>query len=234
MASRSVTVTAEDWAKLIRRTFRGLNPKKVMERGEVAYDLFFSDHTGVRIWTSVKPDGVGAGVGEDAIRVTLYYPKLNRPAVKGKAKRAFRTTNWRDAVRKLVGEFLELYEEKSGYWDGRGGGEASELPPPPPPVPELLPEPPPVQEEFEEDEPRNHHDGTFSKLRDGSWGARITTPARPNDTAYLSRRSGGGISVVLTELVYRGQNFELWRFSKSRHASAEENASWLLEITKDL
>lgn len=113
---RYVEVTLEEMEKFLKRAFRALRPKKGESRGEVYYDLNLSDdEVIVRVWTSIRPrSGSGAGVGEDAIRVTMITK--GGKALMPKSKIVMRTKNWRNALQDRVEELHEIYESKAEYW----------------------------------------------------------------------------------------------------------------------
>lgn len=106
-------VTLPEMESYIHRAFHALHPKKSAIRGEVVFDLHFSDKTGVRVWTSISEHGTsGAGVGEDAIRVQLYSFAKQRPLMPGKAPIVKRTQGWRDNLRERIEDYIEKYDER--------------------------------------------------------------------------------------------------------------------------
>jgi hypothetical protein len=133
MAATYTEVTLEEMETFLKRAFRALRPKQGSQNNEIYYDLAMSPVVAIRVWTSIKRSGSAAGVGEDAIRVQFLGTKVNRPLVSGKAPIVKRTQNWRNSLQDKIEEYLELYEEKAGYWDSRGGAEPSRDGPPPGP-----------------------------------------------------------------------------------------------------
>lgn len=121
MAATFAEITLEEMESFLKRAFRVTRPKKGAKRGEVYYDLRLSDNVCVRVWTSIaeKGRGTGAGVGEDAIRVQLMYPKLDRPLQKGKAPIVKRTQGWRSNLQDRIEDAIETYEDKDEYWENR-------------------------------------------------------------------------------------------------------------------
>ncbi len=118
-------VSEQDFVDFFRRGYHALSPKKLTERGEMAFDLSLSDHVSIQVLTTVRvASGAGAGGGEDAIRVKLA-DKRGRPLLSkanGKLPIIKRTQGWRDHLRELIAETIELYEGKPEYWDQRAGG----------------------------------------------------------------------------------------------------------------
>jgi len=124
MAAQFTEISLEDMERFLKRGFRSMRPKKGEVRGEVYYDLSLSPNVAVRIWTSVKPhSGMGADVGQDAIRVQLWGVKSRRPLKKGKSPIVKRTQNWRNSLQDRIEDLIEEYEEKEDYWEGSGGRE---------------------------------------------------------------------------------------------------------------
>jgi len=123
MAAQYTEITGQEMEVFLKRAFRALRPTQGMQNKEVYYDLKLSPQVAIRVWTSIRPWGASAGVGEDAIRVQLLGIKVNRPLVSGKAPIVKRTQNWRNSLQDKIEDYLELYEEKSEYWDARGGAE---------------------------------------------------------------------------------------------------------------
>jgi hypothetical protein len=126
MAAQYTEVTLTDMDIFLKRGFRALRPKQGLQFGEYFYDLFFSSSVALRVWTSIrKTSEVGAGVGEDAIRVQLMGVDSKRPLMKGKAPIVKRTQGWKNTLQNRIEEAMEAYEEKPDYWDERGGGVGS-------------------------------------------------------------------------------------------------------------
>jgi hypothetical protein len=125
---RYVEVTLDDMERFLKRAFRALKPKRGESRGEVYYDLNLSDgEVLIRVWTSIRPHSqAGAGVGEDAIRVTMIT-KGGKPLMP-KGKIVMRTKNWKNALQDRIEDLHEVYEDKAEYWKNRRrdrDGEAS-------------------------------------------------------------------------------------------------------------
>lgn len=121
MAAQFTDVTLEDMDKFLKRGFRALRPAKGV-KGEVYYDLKLGDNVGVRVWTSVKPhSGMGAGVGDDAIRVQLVSLKDQGPLEKGKAPIVKRTQGWRNSLQSKIEEFIEKYDDNEDFWENWAG-----------------------------------------------------------------------------------------------------------------
>src|SRR4051812_36605107 len=116
---RYVEVTLDDMDRFLKRAFRALKPKKGESRGEVYYDLNLSDgEVLVRVWTSIRPRSqAGAGLGEDAIRVTMIT-KGGKPLMP-KGKIVMRTKNWKNALQDRIEDLHEVYEDKAQYWKDR-------------------------------------------------------------------------------------------------------------------
>ena len=124
MAAQFTVVTLEDFLQFFRRGYGPLRPTKGEWRGEVYFDLHLSPAVVVRVFTSVSSrGGEGAGLGQDAIRLTLCstrgFPLVTRD---GKWPIVKRTQNWRDNLRDLIGEHIEMYSDKESYWDDRASG----------------------------------------------------------------------------------------------------------------
>jgi len=118
MAARYVEITQEEMEKFLKRAFRALRPTDGTNRGEIYYDLKLGKHVGVRVWTSIRPhSGMGAGRGADAIRIQLISLKDDGPLEKGKAPIVKRTQNWRDNVKKRVGELAEKFDDNEEFWE---------------------------------------------------------------------------------------------------------------------
>lgn len=125
-----VEVTGPEMEAFLKRGFRALRPKQGTQNRELYYDLTLSPTVFIRVWTSIRPWGSSAGVGEDAIRVQLMGSKVNRPLVSGKAPIVKRTNSWRDSLQDKIEDYLETYEEQKEYFDERGGAEPGSKGPP--------------------------------------------------------------------------------------------------------
>lgn len=130
MAAQYTEISGTEMEVFLKRAFRALRPEKGMQNKEIFYDLKLSPTVVIRVWTSIKPWGASAGVGEDAIRVQFYGSRVSRPLVSGKAPIVKRTQNWRNSLQDKIEEYLELYEEKAEYWDERGGADPGSKGPP--------------------------------------------------------------------------------------------------------
>lgn len=125
-----VEISGTEMETFLKRAFRALRPEKGLQNKEIFYDLKLSPTVAIRVWTSIRPWGSSAGVGEDAIRIQFLGVKVNRPLVSGKAPIVKRTNSWRNSLQDKIEEYLELYEEKADYWDERGGAEPGSKGPP--------------------------------------------------------------------------------------------------------
>lgn len=219
MAAEFTGVTLEEMDTFLKRAFRILRPKQGVAKGEIFYDLSLAAGTiFIRVWTSIRPkSGSGAGVGEDAIRVTLVT-RGGRPLVM-KGKIVKRTQGWRGNLQDRIEGLLEDYESKTGYWKGRQqerDADSPENPEPTAPLPE--PAPPPIG---------GAHDGQFSKDTSGKWLAKIFSEGRQGDDAILRSQAGQSAKVILGERVWKGKDrfsgkyIELWTFERrgGRYAS---------------
>ena len=130
MAAQYTEISGQEMEVFLKRAFRALRPTQGMQNKEIYYDLKLSPQVAIRVWTSIRPWGASAGVGEDAIRVQFMGVKVNRPLVSGKAPIVKRTQGWRNTLQDKIEDYLELYEEKSEYWDARGGAEPGSNGPP--------------------------------------------------------------------------------------------------------
>ncbi len=124
MAAQYTVVSLEDMERFLKRGFRVLRPQQGVQNSEYYYDLFLSPNVAIRVWTSIKKGGdVGAGVGEDAIRIQFWGVKSRRPLKKGKAPIVKRTQNWRNSLQDKVEDLIEEYHDNEDYWEGSGGRE---------------------------------------------------------------------------------------------------------------
>jgi len=113
MAAQFTEISLQDMESFLNRAFRALRPDKGVQRGEIYYDLKLSQKAGIRVWTSISPQGLtGAGVGQDAIRVVLYSFAKNRPLVPGKAPIVKRTQGWRDNLKDRIEDYMEMYDSR--------------------------------------------------------------------------------------------------------------------------
>lgn len=120
MAAQYTKITLEEMAAFLKRGFRALKPKMSANRGEIVFDLYLSEKAGIRVWTSIAAGREeGAGLGEDAIRIQFYNFGQNRPLIPGKAPIVKRTQNWRDSLKDRIEDYIELYDDKEGYWESR-------------------------------------------------------------------------------------------------------------------
>lgn len=121
MAATFTEVSLDDMEKFLKRSFRVLRPKRLSERGEVIYMLHLGKFVGVKIFTSIRPgSGVGADVGQDAIRVGLVSLKDGGPLERlkgGKFPIVKRTQNWRDSLKDRIEDCIETYESKEDFWE---------------------------------------------------------------------------------------------------------------------
>jgi len=231
MAATYIPVTIEEMDRFLKRAYRALRPKTGESRGEVYYDLNLSDEKiFIRVWTSIRPrSGVGAGVGTDAIRVTMVTQGGKPLTPKGKIVK--RTQNWRGNLQDRIEGLLEDYESKTGYWKGRQverdrsvEQEASK------PNTEPQPDPTPPDNEGE-------IEGQFTKSRDGEWMAKIFSEGFEGADALLVRKSGRGLRVKLVRRYWKGRDrfsgkyAEMWSFEapgQNRYASNAEIAVALI------
>jgi hypothetical protein len=133
MAAQYTEVSLKDMEQFLRRAFRSLRPKKGEQRREIYYDLSLSPGVAIRVWTSIGVGrGTGAGVGQDAIRIQLVNKKNQRPLMKGKAPIVKRTQNWRNNLQDRIEDYIEQYEDREDYWEGRVGDPDEEDRPPAP------------------------------------------------------------------------------------------------------
>ena len=210
MAATYVDVTLEDMERFLKRGYRVLRPKKSESRGQVIYDLNISDNKiFVRVMTGIKPRGGIRGVGQDSIKVVMV---ANNRGLMKTQKIVKRTRNWRDNLQDRIEEMIEIYEEKPGYWKERAGAPSvpSETQPKSSPAPDSTPTPDTTFGDT--------HEGQFTRLRDGDWGAKIFGEASENDDAALYRKSGQKLNVTLIKRMwkgpdrYSGKYVEIWTF----------------------
>jgi hypothetical protein len=234
MAATYVEVTLEDMERFLKRAYRVFRPKQGTGRGEVYYDLNVSDEKiFIRVWTSIRPrSGSGAGVGQDAIRVTMIT-KGGKPLVK-RQKIVKRTKNWRSAIQDRVDTLLEDYEAKADSWKGRQkerDDEAEKEKADEAKNQDSLPTP-----EFTND---SEHQGTFVRDRDsGAWNNTfIHSKGSPGDDVVVTNRAGNSVRGVLSERLWvgnmRGKYTERWTFEKRggslRYSSDAEFTKFVVE-----
>ena len=63
--------------------------------------------------------------------------------------------------------------------------------------------------------------GTFTKLRDGSWGARVTGSCNPGDVVVLTRKNGSRVPKTISRVLWTGQGVSLCTFEDSAPAQAK-------------
>jgi len=126
MAARYTEITLEEMDRFFKRAFRAMRPKRDIDRDEYVYMLKLSKNVALRIYSSIMESGVGAGRGQDAIRLVLYGSRIRRPLVKGKAPIVKRTQGWRNSLHKQVETAIEKYDENETYWEERAGGPTPE------------------------------------------------------------------------------------------------------------
>lgn len=243
MAATYTEVTLDDMDKFLKRGFRALRPKQGVQNGEYFYDLSLSDNVVARVWTSVRRgSGTGAGVGEDAIRVQLMGTVQKRPLMSGKAPIVKRTQGWKNTLQTKIEDLIETYEDRSGYWESRATGK-----PQPGEAPQAVPPPRGDVEIDDNDGEANAEDpppspppaptgilsGTFTRLRTGDWGAKITGRGAPGARAILETKGNRKVPVVLVEKVWSGrdqysggQYVEMWSIEERQRTAAEEGPNY--------
>lgn len=205
---RYVEVTLDDMDVFLKRAFRALQPKKGESRGEVYYDLNLSDDlVFVRVWTSIHPrSGAGAGLGQDAIRVTMITKNGHPLMPKGTI--VMRTKNWRSSLQDRIEDLHETYESKADYWKLRrlerdeGTGR------------EVLPKPPTKS--------GDQLEGSWRSLPNGDWGALIPPGGAANDTVMMVTKGGKKQRVTLVHKVKTIPQGDLWTVNKGTGKSASE------------
>jgi hypothetical protein len=214
MAATFTEISLEDMETFLKRAFRALKPKKGTERGEIYFDLSLSPNVVVRVWTSVKPrSGMGAGVGEDAIRVQLIYVHLKRPLLTGKAPIVKRTQNWRSNLQERVEDMIETYEDKDEYWEERAGGKPRENDEA---KSEDIEERQLREEQLQEKRmqeatppPQTSRGdllyGRFTRYR-GDYAIRVEGEVHPGDRVLTSRADGRKVTMVIREILWKGRD----------------------------
>lgn len=228
MAATFVEVTLDDMDRFLKRAYRSLEPRKGEAKGEVYYDLNLSDRKVlIRVWTSIHPhSGVGAGVGADAIRVTMISSG-GRPLMP-KSKIVKRTKNWRNALEDRIEEFHELYETKTEYWKAKRrerDGEAAEPVRKDEPARRDEPERPPLRPPVDAKPPTSSGDtfeGGYRKLKNGNWGIQIYGKGSEGDVALGVTQGGKKTRVRLLEKDWAGPDryknneySEIWSFESA-------------------
>lgn len=251
MAAQFTEVTFEDMEKFLKRGWRALRPKQGNYKGEICFDLHLSPNVAVRVLTSIGVrGGAAADVGQDAIRVTLFMPKGNRPMLTGKWPTVRRTQGWRGNLQDRIEDMIQTYEEREGYFEGRAGGEPRNLPLP---LADYDPELEMVNEEIEsrerqkrEEELRREREqqerqaprpnqgpvkATFTRYN-GDWALRILGPASPGDQAIATRADGRSQSLTVGRILWKGRDnrtgefvtlAEISRGSRSASEDLEED-----------
>lgn len=247
-----VEVSLEDMEKFLKRGWRALRPKQAIEgfsQKEYAYNLSLSDTVAIKVWTSIRPaTGAAKGVGEDAIRVQFVNRRNGRPLLKGKSPIVKRTNSWKNTLQTKIEDYIELYEERQGYWDAVTSGRPAPHEAPPPAakqqeddsyldddegnayrrqqemglVPredeEEAPAPPPPSNKVFE--------GTWTKTNRGDWAARIQGRGEAGARAILKRQDGRKSPVTLIEKVWGGTSgpgyVEIWTIQNARQASEDD------------
>lgn len=114
-------ITREMMDKVIRRSFRALDPKPGNDKGELYYDLSVEEvgDAVIRVYTSIGSGGTSFGVGDDAIRVGIFAG--GRPLKAGKMpivkriqkrdeKTGVVTQLWPDNLRTRIEDAIEEIE----------------------------------------------------------------------------------------------------------------------------
>jgi hypothetical protein len=218
---RYVEVTLDDMDLFLKRAFRALKPKKGESRGEVYYDLNLSDgEVLIRVWTSIRPRSqAGAGLGEDAIRVTMIT-KGGKPLMP-KGKIVMRTKNWKNALQDRIEDLHEVYEDKAEYWKTRRRERDGEAPGRDDAESEV-----PRQENVEgprsgpkKTTPPTTFEGGYRNLGGDQWGVQIWMEGHPGLEGIAATKGGKRTKVRLVERVkilkdpYKGNAYsEIWKF----------------------
>lgn len=254
---RYVEVTLEEMQSFLKRAFRALRPKRGESRGEVYFDLNLSDdEVIIRVWSSINPRrGTGAGVGEDAIRVTLIT-KGGKPLMP-KGKIVMRTKNWRNALQDRVEELHELYESKADYWKHKRRERDEGISSPRdtlPSVEDAEAEVSRLERDNAEGRPSRRSlppgpsvkktkpdtfEGEYRSLPSGGWGIQLCTPGEPGLEGIAKTKGGKRTRVRLVQMVkqwrdrYRNNaECELWTFedvAKAKREQAGGGGRWAAE-----
>lgn len=112
--TEAVTVHLKEFDNLIRRNFRVLRPKVVVDHNEICYDLTPEDDQPqfiLRVRTTIsRGDTESRGVGEDSIKIILIDQVTNK-GITNKFRRVHRVSGWVNNVRKRIEEALEEFED---------------------------------------------------------------------------------------------------------------------------
>lgn len=228
MAAQYTEVTLDDMDKFLKRGFRALRPKQGVHNREYYYDLSLSPNVAIRVWTSVSRGyDSSAGVGEDAIRVQLMGTGVKRPLMSGKAPIVKRTQGWRNSLQNKIEDLMEVYDDRSDYWESKGSGQAAP--------------PPEVRQEVDDNDGESYADdmpperqgpplsGTFTRLRSGDWGAKIVGQGRPGARVIIETKGGRKVPTTLVEKVWGGrdtysggQYAEIWSIEDRQRQAAED------------
>ena len=119
MAATYTPVSLEEMETFLKRAFRVLKPELRVDKGEKYFFLKVlkddghpSEAAGIRVWTSISARGdMGAGVGQDAIRVQLYSIRKDKPLKPGKAPIVKRTQGWRDSLHARIEDAMDDYDD---------------------------------------------------------------------------------------------------------------------------
>jgi hypothetical protein len=123
MAAQYTEISLDEMETFLKRGFRALRPKQGIKSGEYYYDLNLSPNVAIRVWSSIQQGrAMGASVGTDAIRVQLMGVGSKRPLLTGSAPIVKRTQGWKNSLQNRLEEATEMYEERQGYFESRGGG----------------------------------------------------------------------------------------------------------------
>ena len=127
-APTSVSFTIEEFRSFLKGAFSEMRPKEFQDNTSEVYfqlqldpgdpDDNVSENVCIRVYSSIKARSqMSRGVGEDAIRVTLFSVPNNRPLLKGTMPRINRTTGWKSNLASKIGDFIEQYSEDEQYWE---------------------------------------------------------------------------------------------------------------------
>lgn len=122
MAAQYTPISLPEMEQFLKRGFRALKPTKGSSRGEICYDLFLNETKtiGIRVMTSISLGrDMAAEEGADAIRVGFFNFAKGYPMIPGKFPIVKRTQNWKDSLKDRIEDYMEMFEEKEGYWESR-------------------------------------------------------------------------------------------------------------------